>query len=188
MTSHNEPPHLNLQCLSSRFWFWCFMWWAWELSYSVFRIILFLIFLFIVFHNWTGHFIVTPDHLFHLLNHKYLDTKIIDIIVWKSDQHVSSMHTCTCHVQIKCQTVKTIIRLLLIWVCTVCSGISVPIFGVNTMSYLAASVTNTTIYWSKYIVVIQNRFAPGQLASLGLSSSPLLIKKSIWPHWPKKAW
>ena len=96
MTAHNEPPHLNLQCFTSRFWFWCFMWWAWELSCSVLKIILFLIFLFIVFPNWTGHFIVTPDFLFHPLNHKYLDTKIIDIIVWKSDQHVSSMHTCTC--------------------------------------------------------------------------------------------
>ena len=54
--------------------------------------------------------------------------------------------------------------------------ISVPIFGVNTVSYLAASVTNTTIYLFKYIVVIQNSVAPGQLyASLGLSSSPLLL-------------
>ena len=39
--------------------------------------------------------------------------------------------------------------------------ISVPIFGVNTASYLAASVTNTTIYLFKYIVVIQNSVAPG---------------------------
>ena len=54
--------------------------------------------------------------------------------------------------------------------------ISVPIFGINTMSYLAASVTNTTIYLFKYIVVIQNRVALGQIyASLGLSSSPLLL-------------
>ena len=54
--------------------------------------------------------------------------------------------------------------------------ISVPIFGVNTVSYHAASVTNTTIYLFKYIVVIQNSVAPGQLyASLGLSSSPLLL-------------
>ena len=61
--------------------------------------------------------------------------------------------------------------------------ISVPIFGVNTVSYLAASVTNTTIYYFKYIVVTQKSVAPGQLyASLGLSSSPLLIKKSIRPH------
>ena len=34
--------------------------------------------------------------------------------------------------------------------------ISVPIFGVNTVSYLAARVTNTTICLIKYIVVIQN--------------------------------
>ena len=62
-------------------------------------------------------------------------------------------------------------------------NIAVPIFEVNTMSYLAASVTNTTIYLFKCIVVIQKSVAPGQLyASLGLSSSPLLIKKSIWPH------
>ena len=61
--------------------------------------------------------------------------------------------------------------------------ISVPIFGVNTVSYLAASVTNTTIYYFKYIVVIQKSVAPDQLyASLCLSSSPLLIKKSIRPH------
>ena len=54
--------------------------------------------------------------------------------------------------------------------------ISVPIFGVNTVSYLAASVTNTTIYLFKYIVVIQNIVAPGQLyASLGFSSSLLLL-------------
>ena len=54
--------------------------------------------------------------------------------------------------------------------------ISVPIFGVNTVSYLAASVTNTTIYLFKYTVVIQNSVAPGQLyASLGLPSSPLLL-------------
>ena len=54
--------------------------------------------------------------------------------------------------------------------------ISVPISGVNTVSYLAASVTNTTINIFKYIVVIQNSVAPGQLyASLGLSSSPLLL-------------
>ena len=50
-------------------------------EYAALRSILFLIFLFIVFHNWTGYLIVTPDHLFHPLNHKYLDTKIIDIIV-----------------------------------------------------------------------------------------------------------
>ena len=47
--------------------------------------------------------------------------------------------------------------------------IPVPIFGVNTVSYPAASVTNTTIYYLKYTVVIQNSVAPGQLyASLGL--------------------
>ena len=40
--------------------------------------------------------------------------------------------------------------------------ISVPILGVNTVSYLAASVTNTTIYQFKYIVVIPNSVAPGQ--------------------------
>ena len=59
--AHNELPHLNIQCLFSRFWFWHFMWWAWELFCSVLRIILFLIFLFI--NIWTP--------------------KIIDIIVWK---------------------------------------------------------------------------------------------------------
>ena len=32
--------------------------------------------------------------------------------------------------------------------------IFVPIFGVNTASYFAASVTNTTIYKLKYIVLI----------------------------------
>ena len=54
--------------------------------------------------------------------------------------------------------------------------ISFPIFVVNTVSYLAAGVTNTTICLLKYIVVIQNSVTPGQLyASLGLSSSPLLI-------------
>ena len=54
--------------------------------------------------------------------------------------------------------------------------ISVPIIGVNTVSYLAASVTNTTIYLFKYILVIQNSVAPGQLyASLGLSSITLLL-------------
>ena len=47
MTAHNEPPHLNLQCLSSRFWFWHFMWWAWELFCSVLKVILFRICLFI---------------------------------------------------------------------------------------------------------------------------------------------
>ena len=41
--------------------------------------------------------------------------------------------------------------------------ISVPILGVNTVSYLAANVTNTTIYLFKYIVVIENSVAPGQL-------------------------
>ena len=46
--------------------------------------------------------------------------------------------------------------------------IFVPISRVNTVSYLAASVTNTTINIFKYIVVIQNSVAPGQLyASLG---------------------
>ena len=65
--------------------------------------------------------------------------------------------------------------------------ISVPIFEVNTVSYFAARVTNTTIYLLKYIVLIQNSVAPGQLyASLGISSSPLLRKKSMWPHLPKK--
>ena len=53
--------------------------------------------------------------------------------------------------------------------------ISVPIIGVNTVSYLAASVTNTTIYLFKYILVIQNSVAPGQLyVSLGLSSITFL--------------
>ena len=47
--------------------------------------------------------------------------------------------------------------------------ISVPIFWVDTVSYFAASVINTTIYQLKYIVVIQNSVAPGQLfASRGL--------------------
>ena len=32
--------------------------------------------------------------------------------------------------------------------------ISVPIFGVNTVSYFAASVTNTTIYLLKYAETI----------------------------------
>ena len=65
--------------------------------------------------------------------------------------------------------------------------ISVPIFGVNTVSYFAASVKNT-IYLLKYIVLIQNSVAPGQLyASLGISSSPLLMKKSMGPHLPKRA-
>ena len=40
---------------------------------------------------------------------------------------------------------------------------SVPIFGVNTGSYLAACVKNTTIYLFKYIVVIKNSVASGQL-------------------------
>ena len=43
MTVQIEPPHLNLQCLSSRFW--RFMWWAWELFCCVLRIILFLVLL-----------------------------------------------------------------------------------------------------------------------------------------------
>ena len=43
MTAQIEPPHLNLQCLSSRFWFWRFIWWAWKLFCSVLRIILFQI-------------------------------------------------------------------------------------------------------------------------------------------------
>ena len=52
--------------------------------------------------------------------------------------------------------------------------ISVPIFGVNTVSYLAASVTNTT---NILIKVHCSNPKSGQLyASLGLSSSPLLIK------------
>ena len=147
MTAHNELSHLNLLCLSSRFWFWCFMWWAWELSCSVLRIMLFLIFLFIVFHNWPGHFIVTPDHLFHPLNHKYLDTKIIDIIVWKSDQHISSMHACTCQNADQMSNSKDHYQTALdLGVYCLLRYISVPIFGVNTVSYLAASVTNTTIY------------------------------------------
>ena len=45
MTAQIEPPHLNLQCFSSRFWFWRFMWWAWEQFCSVLRIILFQILL-----------------------------------------------------------------------------------------------------------------------------------------------
>ena len=45
--------------------------------------------------------------------------------------------------------------------------------GVNTVSYLAASVTN--ILRLKYIVVIQNSVAPGQLyASLVLSSNSIV--------------
>ena len=43
--------------------------------------------------------------------------------------------------------------------------------------------TGTTYTYIFHLGLIQNSVAPGQLnASLGLSSSPLLIKKSMWPH------
>ena len=60
-----------------------------------------------------------------------------------------------------------------------------PDLGVHCLlryisAYFAASVTNTTMHSLKYIVVVQNSVVPGQLyAPLGLSSSPLLIKKSM---------
>ena len=59
--------------------------------------------------------------------------------------------------------------------------ISVPIFGVNTMSYLAASVTNNNNLLIQ-VHCSNPKKCCSLYASLGLSSSPLLIKKSIWSH------
>ena len=83
----------------------------------------------------------------HIIPDMFIHPTIIDIIVCKSDQHVSSMHTCTC--QNADQMSNSIDHYQTapdLGVHCLFRYISVPIFGVNTVSYSAASVTNTTIY------------------------------------------
>ena len=153
MTTHNEPPHLNLQCLSSRFWFWRLMWWAWELFCSVLRLYYSWYYYCLSQLDWALHCYTLSSSIFQMFHPlTYTCLVWIDIIVWKSDLPVSSMHTCTCQNTDQMsnstdhyQTAPDLVRHRLL------RYISVPIFGVNTVSYLAASVTNTTIYLSSIL-------------------------------------
>ena len=57
--------------------------------------------------------------------------------------------------------------------------ISVPIFGVNTVSYFAASVKNTTIYLLKYIVLIQNSVAHGPIICIIRHFIRSIVEKEV---------